>query len=146
MKRFAAISATLFVLLLGSAYPTHLVLADCPSVCTNGCEADGVTCASAPTASSTSSAQTSALYNPLPSTDLRVIIGTLIRALLGLSGALALVMFIYGGFLWMTSFGEPAKVEKGKKTLIWAIFGLVVLFTAYSVVSLIISTLTTAAA
>ncbi len=89
------------------------------------------------------SAQTT-LYNPLPSSDIRVIIGTFIRAILGLSGALALVMFIWGGFQWMISQGVPAKVQKGKDTLIWATLGLVIIFTAYTLVSVVISTLTTA--
>lgn len=82
-----------------------------------------------------------ALENPLGTTDIHELIGRLIRALLGLSGAAALLMFVWGGFLWLTSRGEPAQVKKGTDTLKWATFGLVVIFTAYILVNAVIDTL-----
>lgn len=82
-----------------------------------------------------------ALENPLGTTDLHELIGRLIRTLLGLSGAAALLMFVWGGFLWLTSRGEPAAVTKGKDTLKWATLGLVVIFTAYILVNAVIDAL-----
>lgn len=82
-----------------------------------------------------------ALENPLGTTDLHELIGRLIRTLLGLSGAAALLMFVWGGFLWLTSRGEPAAVTKGKDTLKWATLGLVVIFTAYILVNAVIDSL-----
>ena len=41
------------------------------------------------------------LSNPLGTTDLRIIIGRIISALLGVSGAIALLMFVWGGFQWI---------------------------------------------
>ena len=46
-----------------------------------------------------------ALDNPLGTTDIRVFIGYVIRALLGLSGSLALLMFVIGGITWLISEG-----------------------------------------
>ncbi len=80
--------------------------------------------------------------NPLKTSSLHIIIGRLIRALLGLSGAIALLMFVWGGFLWLTSRGEPAQVTKGKETLKWATIGLVVIFMAYMLVNAVIAALT----
>lgn len=87
-------------------------------------------------------ATTLAELNPLQTSSLHVVIGRLIRALLGLSGAVALLMFVWGGFLWLTSRGETAQVTKGKDTLKWATIGLVVIFLAYVLVNAIITALT----
>ena len=83
------------------------------------------------------------LEDPLSSGgDLRIVIGRVIRAALGLSGAIALCMFVYGGFQWLTSGGSPEKVKSGKSTLTWAVIGLVVIFTAYTLVATLITALT----
>ena len=66
------------------------------------------------------------------------LIGTIIKAVLGVVGSLALVMFIYGGLLWMTAAGNTERVEKGKKTIVWAVLGLVVIFTSYALVKFIL--------
>lgn len=81
------------------------------------------------------------LPNPLRSgtTDPNVFIGSLIKSLLGFVGTIALVMFIYGGFLWMLSAGNPDKVKKGKDTFIWAILGIVVVFTSYLVINTVLT-------
>src|SRR3989338_9618390 len=76
--------------------------------------------------------------NPAGVTDVRVVIGRVIQAILGLSGAIALLMFVWGGFIWMTSSGSSEKVKKGLMTLAWFAIGLVVLFTAYALVSQVI--------
>ncbi|HBR81130.1 MAG: hypothetical protein UX09_C0006G0005 [Candidatus Uhrbacteria bacterium GW2011_GWE2_45_35] len=72
------------------------------------------------------------LTNPLGTTDIRVFIGNLIKALLGLSGAIALLMFVWGGAQWIISGGEKDKIEKGKKTVIWAALGLIFVFLSYT--------------
>ncbi len=77
------------------------------------------------------------LTNPLGSVTPLEIINNIITALLGLTGVLALIAFIYGGVLWMISFGDPGKVEKGKKMMIWAVIGLVVVFSSYAVLTLV---------
>ncbi|QQR60453.1 hypothetical protein IPH19_03500 [Candidatus Uhrbacteria bacterium] len=76
------------------------------------------------------------LRNPIGSTDLRVIISRLIRAVLGIVGALFLVMFVYGGVLWMTA-GESKRIDSAKKTLINAVVGMIIVAFSYSMVSLV---------
>lgn len=83
-----------------------------------------------------------ALTNPLGTTDVRVIIGNIIQALLGITGSLALLMFVWGGFQWLISGGSPEKVKKGKDTLTWAAIGLVVIIMAYVMVSTVVSAIT----
>ncbi len=82
-----------------------------------------------------------ALTNPLGTTDLTVIIARLIQAILGITGAIALLMFIWGGFQWLISAGSPEKVKKGKETLTWAVIGLAVIVGAYMLVSAVVSAL-----
>ncbi len=78
--------------------------------------------------------------NPIGPEDPKVdvIIGTLIKAVLGIVGSLALLAFVYGGFVLMLSSGNSEQVQKGKNILIWASVGLVVIFVSYAAVKFII--------
>ena len=79
------------------------------------------------------------LDNPLGDIESpQVLVGQIINSLFGIIGSLALVMFIYGGFLWMTSAGSSEQVKKGKDIFIWAVVGLIVIFSAYSLVRFVI--------
>ena len=81
------------------------------------------------------------LPNPIGTTDVPVLIGNIIKAVLGLVGSIALLMFISGGFRWILSGGNEEQVTKGKQTLIWASLGLAVVFMSYLVVKFIIEAL-----
>jgi hypothetical protein len=50
-------------------------------------------------------------------------------------GALALIMFVYGGFTLILSQGSSEKVKKGGEIIVAAIIGLVIMFGAYMLVS-----------
>ena len=80
------------------------------------------------------------LENPLGEgvVDPRKIIGNIVRAMLGISGSLALAVFILGGFTWVSSAGNEEKIEKGKKMVMWAAFGLGLIFLSYALVSFVI--------
>lgn len=84
------------------------------------------------------------LINPLGAgITIESFIGRLIKAILGLSGSVALLMFVWGGFQYLWSGGDPKKVEKGKETLINAVKGIVIIFFAYAAVNTIIKALAT---
>ena len=79
------------------------------------------------------------LDNPLGDIESpQALVGQVINSIFGIVGSLALVMFIYGGFLWLTSAGSAEQVKKGKDIFIWAVIGLVVIFSAYSLVRFVI--------
>ena len=78
------------------------------------------------------------LSDPLHGASVPVIIGRVIKVAVGLSGSAALLMFVYGGFIWMFSGGDKERITKGRKTLVWAAIGMVVIFAAYMAVELII--------
>ncbi len=86
------------------------------------------------------------LENPLGTTDVSELIGRVIKALLGIVGSIGLLMFVYGGFTWMTAGGNEKRVEQGKQILTWAVIGLVTIFSAYAILSFIIDKLTNVAA
>lgn len=73
------------------------------------------------------------LVNPLGSIlSIPQLVGKIISIGLGFLGSLALLMFVYGGFLWMTSRGDANQIKKGTGTLLWAAIGIVFVFSSYS--------------
>ena len=78
------------------------------------------------------------LCNPLgKTTTFQTLIGSVINEVLGVVGSIALLMFIYGGFTWMTAAGNEQKVAKGKEILVWATIGLTVIFSSYALVKFV---------
>ncbi len=68
-------------------------------------------------------------------------LGRIIAALLGLVGAISLIMVIIGGFQWMTAGGNPEKIKQGKNTLIWAVLGIAVTLASYAILKFVFETL-----
>ncbi|MFA5947236.1 MAG: pilin [Patescibacteria group bacterium] len=83
------------------------------------------------------------LINPLGTANPQVIIGNLIKAILSIIGSVTLLMFIYGGVLWITSMGNDKMVAKGKAVLVWTVVGLAVIAGAYTLTQAVITGLTT---
>jgi len=81
------------------------------------------------------------VFKPIGNVNIPTIIGRIIRGLIGISGVLALVMFIYGGVMWMTSAGNKDRVDKAQKTIIWSILGLIIIFSSYALVNFVLSAL-----
>jgi len=82
------------------------------------------------------------LSNPLGNSaemkDPNIVIGKIINSVLGVVGTIALAMFIYGGFRWMTSAGEKDGVTAGKETIKYAAFGLIIIFMAYAIINFLL--------
>lgn len=81
-----------------------------------------------------------ALTNPLGTTSISELIARLIRAITGIAGSMALLMFVVGGVMWMTAEGSD-RVGTAQTILKNASIGLVLIFLAYSLVSLFLSVL-----
>ncbi|HCC22644.1 TPA: hypothetical protein DF272_00490 [Candidatus Falkowbacteria bacterium] len=69
------------------------------------------------------------------------VIGGILKVILGIVGALALVMFIYGGLMFMLSEGETGKIKTAKDIIIWASLGLLTIFGSFAVLNFVISNL-----
>ncbi|MBT4856648.1 hypothetical protein HON52_00470 [Candidatus Uhrbacteria bacterium] len=83
------------------------------------------------------------ITNPLGEADPRIIVARVIQGALSVSGTLALLMFIYAGMLWMTARGESAQVDKGKKIMVWAVLGIIVIASSYIITTAIFNALST---
>lgn len=70
------------------------------------------------------------------------IIGTVISGALGIVGALTFAMFIWGGWLWLSSAGNTEKIEQGTQTMMWAAVGVVLVFASYIILKEFIGYLT----
>jgi len=70
----------------------------------------------------------------LPDRPISEIMLTFIDWAIIIIGLLCIVIFIYGGFLYLTAQGETDKIETAKKVLIYAIIGVVVSVLGYVVV------------
>lgn len=81
------------------------------------------------------------LTNPLKADSVPELIGIIIKAVLGIVGSIALLMFIYGGFMWLTSGGNDKKIEEGRKTLVWSILGLALIFASYAILKFVFQVL-----
>lgn len=82
-----------------------------------------------------------ALTNPLKVDSVPELIGIIIKAVLGIVGSIALLMFIYGGFMWLTSGGNDEKIKEGRKTLVWSIIGLALIFASYAILKFVFQVL-----
>jgi hypothetical protein len=73
--------------------------------------------------------------NKAPIQDLVVnVIITAINIMLGLAAVLALAAMVWGGIVLITSAGNEKRVESAKKTITWAIIGLIVIGLSFFIV------------
>ncbi len=70
-------------------------------------------------------------------TDLGQFIGEIYFFSLTIVGAIFFVRFIYAGFLYLTAAGNASNTTKAKKIMRDALFGLVLLFSAYLILYVI---------
>lgn len=61
--------------------------------------------------------------------------------ILGIVGSLSLIMFIYGGFMFLISSGSSDKVGQAKKIIVAAVIGLIIVFSSYLIIKFVIGAL-----
>ncbi len=67
------------------------------------------------------------LQNPLNAKDFTTLVKNIIGWLIRVGEAVAVLMIIYAGFLYMFSAGRDEEITKAKKTLTYALVGLLIL-------------------
>lgn len=75
--------------------------------------------------------------NPAGLTVPAELIGRFIKMLTAFIGSIALALYIYSGFLWMTASGNTEKVTKAKSIMVWTTLGVVVMLASYMLVSFV---------
>lgn len=78
----------------------------------------------------------------LGSADLKETVVNIITFVLGLLGLIAVIMILYGGFIWLTAGGNEDKVDSAKKIISAAAVGLVVILISWAIVQFVINTTT----
>ena len=60
------------------------------------------------------------------------------RLMFGVMGSAALLMFTYGGFLWIISMGKGHEVEKAKGIILNSIYGIAIILCAWVIVNFVV--------
>lgn len=81
------------------------------------------------------------LPNPLGTTSPQALLGRVIKAILSIVGSITLLMFIYGGVLWLTAGISTDGAKRGKTILSSATIGLVIIFSSYIILRYIFGAL-----
>lgn len=71
--------------------------------------------------------------------DLGATIESVMQWIFGFLGVIAVLVILYGGFMWMTAGGNDDKVKKAKQILISGIIGLVIVLSAYAIATFVFS-------
>lgn len=71
-------------------------------------------------------------------TDARTYILNVTNFALGFLGLIAVVVIIYGGFMYVTAAGVQEKAEKGKKSLTYAIIGIIMILGSFAIVNTVL--------
>ncbi|MDP2944461.1 MAG: pilin [bacterium] len=61
--------------------------------------------------------------------------------ILGIVGSLALVMFIYGGVMFLISGGGSEMVTKAKKIIVAAVIGLIIVFASFLIIKFVMGSM-----
>lgn len=70
--------------------------------------------------------------------DLGTVIETITNVLMFIIGAVAVIMIVIGGFMYVTSQGDSSKTTSAKNTILYAVIGLIVALLAYAVVRFVV--------
>lgn len=73
--------------------------------------------------------------------DVMVMVVNISDIVLGLVGALTLLMFVVGGITYLTSAGSADKVKSATKTIIASVVGLVIVFGSYLIIKFVLGAL-----
>lgn len=74
----------------------------------------------------------------LGSADLKATVINIVNYVLGALGLIAVIVILYGGFLWLVSRGNAQQVEKAKRVLRSAVIGLVIVLLAWAIVQFVV--------
>lgn len=75
----------------------------------------------------------------LGTADLESTVIKIVQWVLAFLSLIAVVMILYGGFVWMTAGGNEDKVSTAKKTISAAVIGLIVILLAWAIVTFVLS-------
>lgn len=63
---------------------------------------------------------------------------TILLFVFGLLAAISFLMIVFGGFRYVISIGDPSKIATARKTITYAIVGLIIALSAMAIVAFVI--------
>lgn len=72
---------------------------------------------------------------------LKPMVFSIINVILGFLGLVALVIVMYGGFVWMTAGGNPERVSRAKKILFNGLIGLLLILASWGIANFVLGQL-----
>lgn len=79
--------------------------------------------------------------NPAGIVEPTQLVGRFIKILMAFIGSIALVLYVWSGFLWMTASGNTEQVGKAKNIMVWTTLGVVVMLSSYMLASFVFKSL-----
>lgn len=70
--------------------------------------------------------------------DFSTVIVNILNGIIAILGSIAVIFIVVGGINYMTSQGDPSKVQKAKNTIFYAIIGLIICALAFAIVNFVI--------
>lgn len=86
---------------------------------------------------STTSPANGVIFNPFGTGDLKTLVSSILRNVMGITGIIAVLMLVYNGFRYATSRGDEHQVSSAKKGIYWALIGLIIILFAYVIIAAI---------
>lgn len=77
----------------------------------------------------------------LPTTDIRELVATFIRSVLGLLGIYFVLNIMWGGFLMMTHGGKEDKAAAAKAHIVNSVIGMVIIMTSSSFTKFVVNSI-----
>lgn len=78
---------------------------------------------------------------PVVKEDLDIFVGKIVKAVLAIIGVILIAVIVYGGVTYATAAGSEEKIETGKKILVYAIIGVIIIALAYALTDFVIKAL-----
>jgi hypothetical protein len=78
------------------------------------------------------------IINPIRCPDVLCLLVQIIRFFLGGVAVISTFMFVYGGYIFLTSAGNAEAVKKGKDTLLWAGIGIAVVLGSWVLIQFVL--------
>ena len=64
---------------------------------------------------------------------------TIVEFILGFLGFIAVIMIIYGGFLYVTGAGNQEKIDSAKKIIMYSIVGIIFILLSFAIVNTVLT-------
>ncbi len=70
--------------------------------------------------------------------SIRAIVLKIVNYALGFLGLVAVIMVIFGGFLYVTAAGAQENIDKGKKILMYSIIGIIIILLSFAIINTVL--------